>query len=77
MVVGRGLKLLGAGILLGLVGSLAAARLLAQQVWRVSPFDPVSFAVVSLLLMIVGVQACFWPARRAARVDAVTALREE
>jgi putative ABC transport system permease protein len=77
MVVGRGLKLLGAGILLGLGGSLAAARLLAQQVWRVSPFDPVSFAVVSLLLLIVGVQACFWPARRAARVDAVTALRYE
>jgi ABC-type antimicrobial peptide transport system permease subunit len=77
MVVGRGLKLLGAGILLGLGGSLAAARLLAQQVWQVSPFDPVSFAAVSLLLMIVGVQACFWPARRAARVDAVTALREE
>jgi predicted permease len=77
MIVGRGLKLLGAGILLGLAGSLAAARLLAQQVWRVSPFDPVSFAVVSLLLLIVGVQACFWPARRAARVDAVTALRYE
>jgi len=77
MIVGRGLKLLGAGILLGLGGSLAAARLLAQQVWRVSPFDPVSFAAVSLLLLVVGLQACFWPARRAAHVDAVTALREE
>jgi ABC-type antimicrobial peptide transport system permease subunit len=71
------LKLLGAGILLGLAGSLAAARLLAQQVWRVSPFDPFSFVAVSLLLLIVGLQACFWPARRAARVDAVTALRDQ
>ena len=77
MVLAKGLKLLAAGILLGLAGSLAGARLLAQQVSRVSPFDPVSFATVSLLLLVVGVQACFWPARRAARVDAVTALRDE
>jgi putative ABC transport system permease protein len=77
MVLRRGLKLLGGGILLGLGGSLAGARLLAGQVWRLSPFDPVSFAAVSLLLLAVGAQACFWPARRAARVDAVTALREE
>jgi putative ABC transport system permease protein len=77
MVIASGLKLLGGGILLGLAGSLAGARLLAQQVWRVSPFDPMSFAAVSLLLLAVGLQACFWPARRAARVDPVTALRYE
>lgn len=77
MVVTRGLKLLAGGILLGLAGSLVAARVLAGEMWKVSPFDPVSFAVVSLLLLVVGVQACFWPARRAARIDAVTALREE
>jgi ABC-type antimicrobial peptide transport system permease subunit len=76
MIVGRGLKLTGAGVVLGLAGSLAAARLLAQQVWQVSPFDPVSFAVVSLLLLVVGLLACLWPARRAARIDAVTALRD-
>jgi ABC-type antimicrobial peptide transport system permease subunit len=40
-------------------------------------FDPVSFATVSLLLLVVGVQACFWLARRVARIDAVTALRDE
>ena len=77
MVIANGLKLLAAGIVLGLAGSLAAARLLAQQVWRVSPFDPVSFGAVSLLLLAVGLLACFWPARRAARVDPVTALRQE
>jgi putative ABC transport system permease protein len=77
MVIARGLKLLGGGILLGLAGSLIGARVLAHQVWKVSPVDPVSFAAVSVLLLVVGVQACFWPARRAARVDAVMALREE
>jgi putative ABC transport system permease protein len=77
MVIGRGLRLVAGGIVLGLAGSVAGARLLAQQVWRVSPFDPVSFAAVSALLLVVGAQACFWPARRAARVDAVTALRIE
>lgn len=77
MVIANGLKLIVGGILLGLAGSVAGARLLAEQVWRVSPFDPVSFAAVSLLLLVVGLQACFWPARRAARVDPVTALRSE
>jgi ABC-type antimicrobial peptide transport system permease subunit len=77
MVIGNGLRLVAGGIVLGLAGSLAGARLLAQQVWRVSPFDPASFAAVSALLLVVGAQACFWPARRAARVDAVTALRSE
>jgi putative ABC transport system permease protein len=77
MVLGKGMRLVATGIVLGLAGSLAGARLLAQQVWRVSPFDPVSFAVVSMVLLLVGVQACFWPARRAAGVDAVKALRTE
>lgn len=77
MVIASGLKLLVGGILLGLAGSLAATRLLAQQVWQVSPFDPFSFAAVSLLVLAVGVQACYWPARRAARVDPVRALRNE
>ena len=77
MVIGTGLRLVAAGIVLGLAGSLAGARLLAQQVWRVSPFDPVSFAAVSLVLLAVGLQACFWPARRAARIDAAVALRND
>ena len=77
MVIANGLKLLAGGILLGLAGSLAGARLLVHQVWRVSPFDPASFAVVSVLLLAVGVQACYWPARRAAGVDPITALRNE
>src|SRR5579872_913185 len=69
MVLGRGSRLLACGIALGLIGSFATARLLSRQLWNVSPFDPVSFTAVSVVLFVVGLQACFWPARRAARVD--------
>ena len=77
MVVRRGLRLLAAGIALGLAGALAAARLLQRQAPDVSPLDPASFAAVAALLLAAGLAACIWPARRAARVDPVTALRAE
>jgi len=77
MVVGHGFWLLLAGIALGLVGSFLTVRLLSGQIWNVSPFDPVSFSAVSLILLIAGLQACFWPARRAARIDPILALRQE
>jgi ABC-type antimicrobial peptide transport system permease subunit len=77
MVVGSGLRLVGLGVLLGLLGSAAAGRVLRQLVWSVSPFDPLSFAAVAVVLVLVGVQACLRPALRAARVDPVTALRYE
>jgi predicted permease len=77
MVVGGGLRLVGLGVLLGLLGSAAAARVLRQLIWNVSPFDPLSFAIVAAVLVIVGVQACLRPALRASRVDPVTALRYE
>ena len=64
------------GTALGLLGSLAAGRWLAGAVWRVAAFDPVAFGVVALLLMAVGLQACYWPARRAARIDPLIAIRE-
>jgi predicted permease len=77
MVMRRGMKLLLAGIGVGLVGSFAAARVMAQQIWRVPAFDVPSLAIVSGLLLGVGLWACFWPARRAARVDPMVALRWE
>jgi predicted permease len=77
MVLASGSRLLLAGVALGLAGSVATTRLLARQVWNVSPFDPLAFGVVSLILLVTGLQACFWPARRAARIDPVIALRQD
>jgi putative ABC transport system permease protein len=77
MVVKRGSRLLLAGIALGWGGSLLATRLLAGQIWHVSAFDPLTFAAVSVILLLAGLQACLWPARRAARVDPMIALRYE
>jgi putative ABC transport system permease protein len=77
MIVKRGSRLLLAGIALGLTGGLFAARLLSRQIWNVSPFDPITFSGVSVILLLAGLLACLWPARRAARIDPMEALRYE
>jgi ABC-type antimicrobial peptide transport system permease subunit len=77
MIVGGGLRLVGMGVALGLIGSAAAARLLQQLVWKVSPFDPLSFAAVACVLLLVGWSASLLPALRAARLDPVRALRHD
>ena len=76
MVIARGMRLLLAGTVLGLAGSAAAGRFLAQQVWRVSAFDPIAFGLVATLLLLIGVLACAWPALRAGRIDPIVALRD-
>src|SRR5262245_51709971 len=73
----RGAWLLLIGVAVGLAGSFLTARLLARQIWNVSPFDPITFIADSLILLIAGLQACLWPARRAARIDPIVALRQE
>lgn len=77
MVLARGSRLLLAGMAIGLAGSLIGARFLARQVWNVSPFDPVAFLLVAIVLLIAGLQACIWPALRAGRTDPIIALRLE
>ena len=77
MVMLRGSRLLVAGVVLGLAGSVAAGRMLAQQVWRVSAFDPIAFTIVSGLLLTAGLLACAWPALRAARIDPISGLRQD
>ena len=77
MVLARGLRLLVAGICLGLVGALFVARLLQSQVWGVSFKDPWTFAAVSVTVIVVGLLACLLPARRAATIDPMIALRYE
>ena len=77
MVLTGGAKLVASGIVIGLAGSALAARAMREMIWNVSPWDPVSFAAVAALLMVVGLQATLWPALRATRVNPVSALRKE
>jgi putative ABC transport system permease protein len=77
MVIARGSRLLLAGTVLGLAGSVVAGRLLVRSVWRVSGVDPIAFGVVSAILLAVGLLACALPARRAMRVDPMVALRHD
>lgn len=73
----RALGLVVTGLVLGLTGSLALTRLIASQLWGVTPTDPATFAVVSLLLGCVALLACLVPALRAVAVDPTVALRSE
>ncbi len=77
MVVGQGIRVVLVGVAAGLVGSLAATRLLAGMLFGVSPLDPVTFAAVVAVLLAAAVLASFVPARRATRVDPMVALRYE
>ena len=77
LVLGQGVRLTLIGIALGLVGSLAGAKLLAGLLFGVTARDPVTFTGVPLLLALVAVIACYLPARRAASVDPAIALRAD
>jgi putative ABC transport system permease protein len=76
-VVGRGMILSVSGIAIGLVGALAVTRVLSSLLVGVRPTDPLTFAAIAALLMLVAFLASYVPARRASRVDAIVALRSE
>jgi putative ABC transport system permease protein len=77
LVIRQGMKLAFLGVALGLVASLALTRTMKSLLFGVSAADPLTFAALALLLITVALLACFIPARRAAKVDSVIALRSE
>jgi predicted permease len=77
LVIGHGTRMALIGVAIGIVAALGLTRLMANQLFGVSAHDPLTFAGVGMLLVIVAVAACYIPARRAMRVDPMIALRHE
>jgi len=76
LVVGGGMKLAIAGVLIGVVGALLLSRLIERMLFEITPLDFMSYVSTSLLLLVIAAFACYIPARRATRVDPIVALRQ-
>ena len=77
LILAEGLRLVITGVVVGIVAAFLLTRLLESMVYGVSPRDPLVFVLVSLVMIAVSLLACYVPARRASRVDPITALRYE
>jgi len=77
LVVGRAMALTGLGLAIGVAGAVAATRLLTQSLYGVRPTDPTTYLAIAALMCVVTFGASYLPARRAARVDPMVALRNE
>ena len=76
-VLGEGMRVILAGVAVGLAGSYATTKLLAGLLFGVEPHDPAALSAVAVILVAAGLGACYVPARRATRVDPIVALRYE
>jgi putative ABC transport system permease protein len=74
LIIRGGLRLTVAGIAMGLVGALALTRYLSSILFEVKPTDPLTFAIIPLMLATVALCSCWLPARRAAKLDPMVAL---
>jgi ABC-type antimicrobial peptide transport system permease subunit len=72
----RGLLLSAAGLAVGMAGAMAATRVMGSLLFNVTPTDPITFAVVAGLIVLVAAVACLVPALRATRVDPLVVMRE-
>jgi predicted permease len=77
MIIAQGLRMTAAGLVIGIAAALALTRLVSSQLFGITPFDPLTFAVAALVLLTAALAASYFPARRATRVDPMTALRYE
>jgi predicted permease len=77
LFIRQGMLIVAIGVAIGLGGAVALTRLMSSWLFDVSPTDPVTFACVALLLLMIALFACWLPARRAAKVDPIRALRHE
>jgi putative ABC transport system permease protein len=77
MVLRSGLQLVGLGVCVGLLASFAVMRVIANQLWGVSTRDPLTLGAVVVVVALAGLAACYFPARRATKVDPLVALRVE
>ena len=77
LVLARALRIVFAGVVVGLAGAAALTCVLQRFLFGVTPTDPIAFTIVTLLLMAVGLMAAWLPARRASRIDPWAALRVE
>jgi putative ABC transport system permease protein len=77
MIIRMGLRLIVVGAVIGLAGSFGVTRVISNQVWGVSPHDPLTLVAVVSVMLLAGLAACYVPARRATRVDPMMALRYE
>ena len=77
MVLGQATATAAVGVVIGIAGAFALTRWMQSQLFGVSATDPPTFVGVALLLILVSLAACYFPARRATRVDPLVALRYE